>query len=93
VKTWRAAPLLPAGQGVVEGASACFQPTWFADRYLHRPSEACLSATQRGIDLIAVRVAEDKNVDVSDGPGSRLSFVPGRPRSVDVGFSDSRERP
>ena len=52
---------------------------------LARRSSAVLEG---GIELVPVGFAEDKHVDVPYWPLARLSLVPGRPRSVDIGRCD-----
>jgi hypothetical protein len=66
-----------------------------SNRGLNRPSQTRLRIAQRGVKLVAVRVAEDEDVDIPDwtrpvtsllpggpGPGS-----PGRPRDAAYGYA------
>jgi len=51
------------------------------------------SASQRLIELVTVRVSEDENVDVANGPLPRLPLVPGCPGPVYAGGRDAFDRP
>jgi hypothetical protein len=55
---------------------------------LHWPGQALLGNAEGGVELVAVRVAEDEQVDVAYRALSGLAVVPSGPGSVDVGRSD-----
>jgi hypothetical protein len=63
------------------------------DRGLDRPAKALLSITERGIELVSVRFAQDQYVDIPNGPLPSPPFMPGSPRPVDVGRGDPVDRP
>jgi predicted nuclease of restriction endonuclease-like (RecB) superfamily len=71
-----------AGQGVMEGTGARFQPARLSNRRLSWPSQTRLGVTQRSVELVAVRVAEDEDVNVPDGARPITSPVPGCPRTA-----------
>jgi len=59
------------------------EPVSVADRALDGTSQALLRAIERGVQLIAVGIAENENVDIGHRPDSRLARMPSRPRPVD----------
>src|SRR5512146_296969 len=73
----------------MEGTSTRCQPAGLSNRRIDRPSQTRLSVAQPDIELVAIRVAEDEDVDVSNRARPITSLVPGGPGSVDVGVGDS----
>lgn len=78
----------PGSHSVVKSAATRFQPSGIPDRHLDRPSEALLSGSNRLIELVPVRIAQDEHVNVSDGPATRLPGTPGCPGTVDIGLGN-----
>lgn len=77
-----------AGDGVVEGPGAGGEPAGFADRDLHLAAESGCGPGGRFVELVAVGVAEDEQVDVADGAWAVLVVVAGRPGAEDEGIVD-----
>jgi hypothetical protein len=82
-----------AGDGVVKRSRAGIQPVIATDRCLNGPAETLLSIAECGVELVSIRFAQDQYVYVADGPLTSPPFVPGSPRSVDVGCADPVDRP
>ncbi len=59
---------------------------------MYGPAEPLLRCAEGVVELIAIWFAEDKKIDVADGPLPGLPFMPGGPRSVDVAAADALDR-
>lgn len=77
----------------MEGPRSRIQPGSVADCGLYGSSETTFSHAECVIEPIPVWFTEDENVDVSYGTLTGLPFMPGGPRSVDVGLADASYRP
>ena len=64
-----------------------------ADRRLDGPAKTFFGITESGVELVSVRFAQDQYVYVPNGPLPSLPFMPGGPRSVNVGCGDPSDRP
>lgn len=65
------------------------EPVCGSDGYLYRPSKSLFSGACRGVDVVAVGVAEDEEIDVADRAITVFSGVSCGPRPVDVSGGDS----